>query len=778
MSPSIGDATNRQMKDTARRQPALLARLLIPAIAPCLVIGSVDAHTQISGELVKRAILGGVNYLLKKERAGRFWERGVRGQGPEGSFSERGGETALAVEALLYVEQTLHLRRLNIIGPALKPAIAMLCRIKPTGTYAVSYRANALALLPLKPPVKRRLRWDELYLERSIHRNGAYSYAYFDSRRKDQVFATASAWDNSNSQYGVLGMRACVHALQRSAPYRYWRLVEQHWIQTQFADGCWGYWGFAGSPPSSKPSAWRRQSMTPAGVASLLIADEYMQMGRNAAVQRGLRWINANYPPADTNGYAMYGFERVGLASGLSTFGGHNWYRDFVRTLINNQNSDGSWGGGFLDSDTISGTAYALVIFDRGLNPFLMNKLDDGHHYYGTWNRYPRDVANLASWVSRSTDFPVNWRVVTFRSKRKAWLSAPIPYITGSRPPVYTAREQKQLRRYINAGGMVVCACTNASQAYQRAMIKLGQHVMDGRYEFTRLTPACTLYKMQPWYRNFFINAYGMSNGSRYLWIVVPEDLSRVWQRHLFSVRQPWIFAENLYLYCTGKGELTNRLQSLYVPAPKEKPHAAMRVVQLKYPVNWDPEPSFAWRRYARLAQSRFEVGIRYAAGGSVPTKAAKHTLAYLTGTASIKLPNQQMVAIRRFMAAGVTLLVDCTGGHTKTAQSVRQLIGKLAPGYPLKRIKTSGRLLNGSEPHALRLEHISYRKYHLQSHHLTTRPQIYGIRRSHRWIIIFSPLDVTSGLLGIHTWGINGYSPGSSVSLMRDITAYAAGGT
>ncbi len=753
----------------------IIAALMTAAMIPCCVVNLATAHTPISGAVVRRAIIGGVNYLLKQERPGSFWERGVKGRGPEGTFSERGGETALVVEALLYVQQTLHLKSLSMFGPALKPAIAMLCHIKPTGNYAVSYQANALALLPLKPAVRRMLRWDQIYLDQAIHNNGAYSYAYFGSPQKDRPFATSTAWDNSNSQYGVLGMWACVHALQRSAPYRYWRLVERHWVGTQFPDGSWGYWGFAGRPPAHQPSAWRKQSMTPAGIASLLIADEYLNRGRNMAVSRGLRWINAHFQPVDSNEYAMYGFERVGLASGLSSFGRHNWYRDFVRTLVNNQNNNGSWGGGFWDADTVSGTAYALLILDRGLNPFLMSKLDDGHHYYGQWNRYPRDVANLASWMSRTTDFPVNWQVVTFKSRLKTWLSAPILYITGSHPPVYSPAEQRKLRHYIDAGGLVLCSCDDASQSFRMAMMKLGEHVMDSKYEFTRLKKTCLLYQMQPWYRNFFINAYGMSNGSRYLWIVAPEDLSRVWQRHAFSAKRPWIFAENLYLYCTGDGDLTNRLKSIYVPRSNGHTNRTLHVTQLKYAGNWNPEP-FAWRRYARISRLNYGTTIDYTSSATVASTSARHSLVYITGTSQVALTSQQVSAIKQYLAAGGTLLMDCIGGHASTAGSMRKLVDALVPHASLKRIKASSRLLGGQAGQKHGNAPGVFRKYYMRKHGIKRLPQLYGVRRGKRWVIIFSPLDVGSGLLGTHTWGIDGYSTKYSITLIRSIVAYTAG--
>ncbi|MCL5769914.1 MAG: hypothetical protein M1588_01155 [Planctomycetes bacterium] len=40
--------------------------------------------------------------------------------------------------------------------------------------------------------------------------------------------------------------------------------------------------------------------------------------------------------------------------------------------------------------------------------------------------------------------------------------------------------------------------------------------------------------------------------------------------------------------------------------------------------------------------------------------------------------------------------------------------------------------------------------------------------------MILFSPWDITSGLLGTNTWGIAGYTPASAQKLARDILLYA----
>ena len=67
-------------------------------------------------------------------------------------------------------------------------------------------------------------------------RNGAYGYTMPDKR---EPYAP-SYWDNSNSQYGLLGVWSAAEA-GVEVPDSYWRQVEQHWATTQLREGTWSY---------------------------------------------------------------------------------------------------------------------------------------------------------------------------------------------------------------------------------------------------------------------------------------------------------------------------------------------------------------------------------------------------------------------------------------------------------------------------------------------------------------------------------------------------------
>lgn len=751
----------------------------------------------VNSRQVIAAIKRGVAYLLAKENPKYLWEN----HGIDAREFTRGGETALVTEALIDVGQSLHLRRLSIFQPAMARAIKYVAAMRTESTYAASFQANALALLPnyRKPAYFRALTWDSHYLNMAMHRDGGYTYRWRRGKNRPHENAPGH-WDNSNTQYGVLGQWAAAHA-GVLVPMNYWFTAARHWHATQFVNGTWGYWGFRGRP-HGRPS--RPETMTPAGIASLLIADEYLKAHASAAgqkdasVSRAMRWIDHNINPKAKDLYELYGYERVGLATGLQYFGNVNWYDAFAADLVHRQNRNGSWypmfralnwdqGGNYGQGrypQPIIGTAYALLILDRGLNPVVFNKLRYTPRFFGAWNTRPRDAANVTSWMTRSFDAPLNWQVVSINRPYRTWLNSPILLIAGSKPFQLTQTQIARLRHYVQAGGMVFCNCNNYSVAFRNAMVKLGEQVCGSQYAAHKLSPKNMLYTMQSWYHTAFNPGWlAISNGIRYLWIVSPADLGRTWQQRQFNNKNPWNLATNLYLYATGRGLLSDRLKSLYVPATNFKPVRTINACILTYKGNCNPEPG-AWKRMAHIAArdfaTRLNLSVQSPAALNATTPAAASSksninLTLMTGTGAFKLTARQCSKLRAYLHHGGMLFADAGGGSRRFGVAFESLCKRLFPHHALQPLPDKSRLLSGNMPGGVRAVHAHYRKFFIDQHGAHHYPQIYGIKYRGRWALVFSPYDITSGLLGTNTWGISGYTPNYAVQFARNLLCYAA---
>ena len=774
--------TNRYLN---RRVTALCAIILFTGFATTSAI----AAPNVSGQQVIAAIKRGVHFLLTHQNANGSWEHGEFNwmQGLVGT-NQMGGESALVTEALIDVSQSLHDPEISMFSPAMQKALKYVAGLRTPSTYVASFQANALALLPnnTKRIYHKALEWDLRYLLDSMHRDGAYTYTW--SAQQGINPRKPANWDNSNSQYGVLGLWACAHA-GLEVPLTAWERSAQHWRRSQYMDGSWAYAGFADRP--TKPTAGLMAGpFTPAGLASLFITDEFLRYKAvldpmpDENVVRGMRALDAHFNPQGPDLYVVYGQTRTGLATGLQYLAGHNWYQWFASDLVQRQEPDGSWDANFwslgwqkhpnnTNHHFIIGTAYALLVLDRGLNPVFINKLQYSKHYFGRWNVRPRDTANLTSWMVKTFEQPLNWQVVNINSPVSDWLDSPILYISGSLDPKFSADQVAKLRAYINAGGMIFANCNGHSEFFKNAMIKYAQQTVDNRYEVHALSKASMIFHIQPWYHMVSTHGLlGLSNGIRYLWIIAPNDFGQYWQNRTYALRDIWELPANLYIYATGKVSLATKLDTLVVSGGGTTTRS-LTVAQVRYAGNWNPEPG-AWPRMAQIASATFATRLANQNVALDKLSAAATPLAHLTGTEKFNFTSDQISALRHYLKSGGMLFADAAGGSINFTSSFSHLVSELYPGKQLDNLPANCTLYTGAMAGGTAATHVMYRKFYTAREGIRNTPEMLGLKVHGRWVILFSQDDITSGLLGTNTWGILGYAPASAQALARNIICYA----
>src|SRR6185312_13169717 len=239
-------------------------------------------------------------------------------------------------------------------------------------------------------------------------------------------------WDNSNSQYGLLGAWAGAE-LAVEVRSQYWRDVEKHWTATQLKDGQWPYSTY--EPHFSL-------AMTCGGIASLFVTHDYLDapmlrgaVGRDpfpGALGLGLRWLEQGdnsvavpNPQTFYMGYDLYALERVGLASGFTFFGSHDWYRELADKVLPMQFPGGAFAHAKPDAYAVIDTAYTLLFLSRGRYPVFMDKL----RFEKYWSNRPRDIANLTRFASKELERPFNWQVVSLARPWQDWMDSPVLYI-------------------------------------------------------------------------------------------------------------------------------------------------------------------------------------------------------------------------------------------------------------------------------------------------------------------------------------------------------------
>jgi hypothetical protein len=183
--------------------------------------------------------------------------------------------------------------------------------------------------------------------------------------------ATGAGSDNSNTQFGVLGLWI---ALRHKVPVQATLIqAERHFRSSQFPDGHWGYNG----------DNWPA-SMICSGLLGLAIghsvsarADDRKAPAKDAAIEKGLQLLATHIGPDAPKGggggqiiqanawgdlYYLWSLERVGVVYDLKKIGGKDWYEWASKVLVDAQKPDGSW------ADTMPGavdTCFALLVLKR-----------------------------------------------------------------------------------------------------------------------------------------------------------------------------------------------------------------------------------------------------------------------------------------------------------------------------------------------------------------------------------------------------------------------------
>ncbi|HWE94821.1 MAG TPA: DUF4159 domain-containing protein [Tepidisphaeraceae bacterium] len=590
-------------------------------------------------------------------------------------------------------------------------------------------------------------------------------------------------WDNSNSQYGLLGVWSGAE-VGIEVPERYWRDVEGHWMRSELKTGEWGYRATDGQGSLA---------MNCAGVASLFVTHDWIQapqlhgaVGREIygkALAVGLEWLETGNnclqvtsPKTHYMGYDLFGVERIGLASGFKYFGGHDWYRELGQKALTAQWPTGAWGRQAQGQDSVIDTAYVLLFLSSGRHPIFMNKL----RFEGgtpaapnSWSNRPRDIANLTRFATRELEHPLNWQVVSLDRPWQDWMDCPVLYLASHRPPELKEADYEKLRRFVEAGGLLFTHSDGNSGTFNKWVTQtLAPKVCPG-CGFKTLADDDPIFSTQYAIRPPHMKLMGAGNGSRLLLVHSPGDLAASWQGRSEKLRlDQFRLGVNLFVYAAGKTDLRNRLLSPVLPDPPAPTKPATKIARLRYAGAWDPEPA-AWPRFATAWQTHNGSALEVNTINLADLRPGDAPLAHLTGTAAQNFTDQEATALRVYVEAGGVVLIDPCGGSKEFSDSVTgKLLSAAFPNAAPQDLPPGNGLLRGiptmaADPTSPRLRPFAADRFKAALPHVR-------MLSAGKGCVILSPLDITTGLLGTNTWPVLGYGPASSVRLAENAVLWA----
>jgi hypothetical protein len=742
-------------------------------IAAAIVLTSLawanSTDADVTRDQVERAIRRGVESLKSRQR-------------PDGSWQGESGMTALVILALTTAGEPLD-------SQVLERAYEAMLRSDDGGaheTYTIALKTMALSANPAK-------------YARLI---GQYAGRLHESQNRAPNRQVSGSWgysraqsvgDNSNSQYALLGLNAASEAGVRIDPI-VWQRARRYWEDAQCRDGGWGY--------KSGQTMGATGSMTCAGISSLIISglklsesrerlvgnkvEHCGESGSDPGLQHGLDWLAVHFDVRNNINsgtmwkyYYLYGLERAGRLSGLRYFGKHDWYREGAEELVRIQDAIGGyWRGVGQEGDPVLATSFALLFLAKGRSPVLINKLKHGP--LRDWNNDPDDVSNLVNLVARDWKNLVTWQVVDpARVSVEDLLQAPIAFISGHDPPIFTDEAKASLREYVANGGMILAEACCGRQGFDRGFRDLMKEIFpEQENALHALDPAHPV-----WRSKYTLDAdvhplWGIEHGCRTVVIYSPGDLSCYWQQmeahpsHL-KVELAAKIGQNIVDYATGRELPADKLAArefgkIGVDIPKR---GALHIGKLKHGGDWNIAPLAIPNLTTMLRDKlKFDVVISHKELSPDDPNLVNFPLIYIHGRGAVSFTDDQKALLRRHLSPGAgTLFADAACGSDAFDTSFRKFVSELYPDRPFEPIPPI------DEFYTRRIGFdLSESQLNKPAGGLKGFPQLEGIRIDGHWAIIYSRFDLGCALERHAGIDCKGYTHESALKITTNIVIYA----
>ena len=689
-------------------------------------------------------------------------------------YDNSGGGTALAALAMLAAGVD------PVSDKQLQKALDFLAPLEPNNTYIRGLRANVWEYALRKAPHEKKYR--DL-----LNKDFDWLIAALGDREGWRYNMESRDWDNSCTQYGVLGIWAATRA-GFDPGEKFWKTMSTHFRTCQNADGGWGY----------APGGGSSSNMATAGLASLfLVFDTFhgksfysaqnprtFEDGEAAevlkSIERGMQWLG-QAQDNKSDGYYLYGIERTGVASGRKSIGTEDWFAKGAMTVLSSQQSDGSiplcqWGNHY-------GTPLCTLFLVYGGAPVALNKLQ--YETGQDWNLNPRDLANLSKELWSAYERPVNWQTVSIDAQG-AEFEAPILFISGTKAVKFDENQMLKLREYILRGGTILAEPSDHSPAFADSMKSLLKEMFDKReYPGIELQPIpadhpiYTVIK-QNWKQR--PKLLGASDGSRIIFLLSEEYLSADWQMNRTD-SDAFRLAMNLLFYVTDLGELPGKFTSIL---PDTEPALATKKVfhiargqfqsQADVPRDWDAA-GMTWTAMAPYVLHVTGHELKEQSPVKLEQAALKNLhLLHLCGRQRLRLTDEERSAIKAYVDEGGTVFVDAFAGSQGFADSAKQeleaVFGKLEP-LSREDVLSEGRFAGGVDLSQEAQYKLPARLLLRKRQQATRGQHLLVAKNENRPAVIFSEFDLSAALAGQTPYQALGYKPESARKVVTNIVAY-----
>ena len=579
-------------------------------------------------------------------------------------------------------------------------------------------------------------------------------------------------------------------------------------------------------------------SMTCAGIVALWVSDALRISGVSLSgdkisccdgdarpsnrerIEKGFDWLADHFSVRSNPGsgtylyYYLYGLERTGRLTACRFFGDKDWYREGADYLLGLKNElSRSWKAG-ASGETLDvvATSFALLFLSKGRWPVLISKLRyDSPENSQEWNCHPDDLDHLTRYIESAWGKNLTWQVID-ASKAAAddYRQTPVLSISGRVSPLPddpAARRAlvENLRAYLEQGGFILAEALDGDESFESGFRELMALILDGEEGggLQLLPEDHPIWTMEAKVDPAYVRPiYGADLGCRTSVVLIPAasdgvgtvSLSCLWELADPLRRGPeytesvearidaaLAIGQNILAYATGR-ELKNKDEAAEEAALRAGEMGGRRGDFFAALLTLGRGSPCAPRAIPRLMEKINETIPVQTVVRQVRPEADQlggAPLLFFHGRQAFTLSSDQAAALRDYFSWGGFLFANAVCGSRAFADSFAAEMKKVFPDARFEPIPADDPLFSslygGKEIRTLavrrpRAEAGERRGWEEKSE----PPRLYGIKQEGRWVVVFSPFDVSCALEARAQSTCSGYTPESAYNLSVNVVLYA----
>lgn len=776
----------------------------------------------ITPEMVQNAISGGVEYLKSQ-------------QSRNGSWSEQeihvGGISALCTLALLNAG-------VETDDPCMVKALEYLRSVDPTGgpvesNYVAALQTMVFCMAEPKRDaglLRRNVSWLMKTQKERGTKPGAWGYPYGDGDPSNSQFALLALYEAD-----MLGLAIQPEVWENAC--RYWERIQNmdgSWSYYYFPPEMGRQTAGSGSMTCagivSMLIAAEKSELADARIEGETFIPCQRQVNDvTRRISHARTWMANHFSVARNPGnkdwvlYYLYGLERMGRMTEQRFIGGHDWYREGTAHLLRLSKTVAKedklmvyWEGA-TSSERIKpiATALALLFLSKGRYPVMMTKIQ-----YTTetedWNWHRHDMSHLARFVERKWEKHLTTQSVDLAEATvEDLLLSPVLFISGKDSPcpsdaVLRQEFGRKLRDYVDRGGFIVAEAVAPGGSFDEGMRELLQEIFPEEEQH--------LYPMPPahpiWNAEVAIPAkyvrpiYCLDYGCRTCLLFLPSEnnprpsLSCLWELapemkqgklHSAGVKQEILAGMNLGLnilaYVTdrklrGKEEsfadynVTDaEAEMLAEMRKKQEPtRGGLAVANLRHAGGCEATPKALGNLLTEAGKTlRIPAGTRTETLSLTSSRIFEYPTLFMQGRYGFRFTSAERAQLKTYLERDGLLLVNSICGSEAFHDAFCREMVEVFPEAKLEEIPLTDPLCT-PELGGFDLSQIHARA-ELGAEISTThgeRLRLYGIRRNGRWVVVYSPLDLSCALEQHPSAGCRGYSPEDATKIGVNVILYS----